>query len=125
MHTWDLRTRRCLFRQQDEGAICSTALAACPTDGQLAVGSDLGMLNLYASPASRCACLLCYLRCVVSPTALSRRCYLCAISMGGTAAECMLHKSFCMAGCCCCCLSHLSTYLHRLVCHCAAQHSMH
>ena len=55
LHTWDLRTRRCLQRAQDEGALRSTCLAACPSSGQVAMGADSGVVNLYPGPESRCA----------------------------------------------------------------------
>ena len=56
VHTWDLRMRRCLARLQDEGALRSSALAACPTNGQLAVGSDTGVVNLYDETTALTRC---------------------------------------------------------------------
>ena len=53
VHTWDLRMQRCLARLQDEGALRTTSLAASPTSGQLAAGSDSGAVNLYPAPSAR------------------------------------------------------------------------
>lgn len=45
IHSWDLRTRRCLGRASDEGAVAGTALAC---GGKwLAAGSDSGVVNVY------------------------------------------------------------------------------
>lgn len=45
IHSWDLRTRRCLGRASDEGAVAGTALAC--GGGWLAAGSDSGVINVY------------------------------------------------------------------------------
>jgi len=45
VHSWDLRTRRCLGRASDEGAVSGTALAC--GGGWLAAGSDSGVVNVY------------------------------------------------------------------------------
>ena len=45
VHSWDLRTRRCLGRASDEGAVRGTALAC--GGGWLAAGSDSGVVNVY------------------------------------------------------------------------------
>ena len=49
IHTWDLRTRRCLRRDADEGAVGGSALALCggPGGGSLATGSPTGVVNVY------------------------------------------------------------------------------
>ena len=47
VHTWDLRTRRCVDRQVDEGCLNSTALT-CSNSGRLfATGSNSGVVNVY------------------------------------------------------------------------------
>lgn len=47
VHTWDLRTRRCVERQIDEGCLNSTALT-CSNSGRLfATGSNSGVVNVY------------------------------------------------------------------------------
>ena len=47
VHTWDLRTQRCINRHIDEGCLNSTALA-CSLDGGLyAAGSSNGVVNVY------------------------------------------------------------------------------
>lgn len=47
VHTWDLRTQRCIGRHIDEGCLNSTALA-CSLDGGLyAAGSSNGVVNVY------------------------------------------------------------------------------
>ena len=45
IHSWDLRTRRCLGRASDEGAVSGTALAC--SGGWVAAGSDSGVVNVY------------------------------------------------------------------------------
>ena len=45
VHSWDLRTRRCLGRSSDEGAVSGTALAC--GGGWIAAGSDSGVVNVY------------------------------------------------------------------------------
>ena len=47
VHTWDLRTRRCLDRQVDEGCLNSTALACSNTGSLFATGSSSGVVNVY------------------------------------------------------------------------------
>eukprot|EP00884_Botryococcus_braunii_P017829 jgi/Botrbrau1/472/Bobra.110_2s0110.1 len=47
IHTWDLRTRRCLKREQDEGCLNSTSLALSLDGAYLAAGSDSGVVNVY------------------------------------------------------------------------------
>ncbi|KAL3162415.1 U3 snoRNP protein [Trebouxia sp. C0010 RCD-2024] len=48
VHTWDLRTRRCIRRQVDEGCLNSTALT-CSNSGHLfATGSNSGVVNVYS-----------------------------------------------------------------------------
>lgn len=42
-----MRTRRCMSRVVDEGALTCTALAASPVDRFLATGSDAGFVNIY------------------------------------------------------------------------------
>jgi U3 small nucleolar RNA-associated protein 18 len=47
VHTWDLRTRRCVSREVDEGSFASTSLAVS-ADGRLyATGAKSGVVNLY------------------------------------------------------------------------------
>ena len=46
VHEWDLRTRACVRRSVDEGALGVSALAASP-GGSLAVGSTSGVVNVY------------------------------------------------------------------------------
>lgn len=47
VHTWDLRMRRCVNRQVDEGCLNSTALT-CSNSGRLfATGSNSGVVNVY------------------------------------------------------------------------------
>ena len=56
MHTWDLRTQRCIHRQADEGSLVGTALAVSPASHTLATGSDSGVVNIYKqSPAKASA----------------------------------------------------------------------
>ena len=47
VHTWDLRTRRCIDRQIDEGCLNSTALACSNTGTLFATGSTSGVVNVY------------------------------------------------------------------------------
>ena len=47
LHTWDLRTRRCMARGIDEGCLNSTALAASSDGALLAAASTSGVVNLY------------------------------------------------------------------------------
>ena len=43
-----MRTRRCIGRLVDEGALRGTALALSPDDSLLAAGSDAGVVNVYS-----------------------------------------------------------------------------
>jgi WD40 repeat protein len=47
LHTWDMRTRRCLHREVDEGCLNSTSLALSRDGTYLASGSDAGVVNVY------------------------------------------------------------------------------
>lgn len=47
VYQWDLRTRRCLSRFADEGAVKGTAIACSPDDRFLACGSASGVVNVY------------------------------------------------------------------------------
>ncbi|DBB01100.1 hypothetical protein WJX77_009600 [Trebouxia sp. C0004] len=47
VHTWDLRTRRCLDRQIDEGCLNSTALTCSNSGSLFATGSSSGVVNVY------------------------------------------------------------------------------
>ena len=47
IHTWDLRTGRCLDRQVDVGCINSTALACSNAGSLFATGSSSGVVNVY------------------------------------------------------------------------------
>lgn len=47
--TWDLRTRRCVARRQDEGAVHVRSVAASPDGSYLAAGSDSGIANIYSA----------------------------------------------------------------------------
>ena len=49
VHTWDMRSQRCLRRDVDEGCIRGAALAC--SDTYYASGSDAGVVNLHARPA--------------------------------------------------------------------------
>lgn len=44
---WDLRTRRALLRHKDEGSMCGTAIAWSADSKYYAVGSDIGVVNVY------------------------------------------------------------------------------
>ena len=47
MYVWDMTTRDCVHRFNDEGCIVGQTLAVSP-DGQLfACGSDSGVVNIY------------------------------------------------------------------------------
>lgn len=50
MHTWDLRTQRCVGRAVDEGCVRGTALA-CSAD-MFATGSDSGVVNVHRRDAA-------------------------------------------------------------------------
>lgn len=47
VHTWDLRTRRCLGRGADDGCVRSTCLAVSREGSLLATGSGSGVVNVY------------------------------------------------------------------------------
>lgn len=47
VHTWDLRTRRCIDRQVDEGCLNSTALVCSNSGSFFATGSNSGVVNVY------------------------------------------------------------------------------
>ena len=47
VHTWDMRTRRCLRRDIDEGCLTAAALAAAPSGRLYATGADSGVVNVY------------------------------------------------------------------------------
>lgn len=47
IHTWDMRTRRCMSRFVDEGALHGMSLASSPGQQLLAAGSDAGFVNVY------------------------------------------------------------------------------
>jgi len=55
VHTWDLRTRRCIDRQIDEGCLNSTALACSNTGSLFATGSNSGVVNVYDRQESSAA----------------------------------------------------------------------
>ncbi|CAK0782784.1 hypothetical protein CVIRNUC_005979 [Coccomyxa viridis] len=50
VHVWDMRMRRCLSRNVDEGCFSSTALAASADSSLYATGSKSGVVNLYKYP---------------------------------------------------------------------------
>ena len=50
VHTWDLRTHRCLGRAVDEGCVRGAALA-CSAD-MFATGSDAGVVNVHRRQAA-------------------------------------------------------------------------
>lgn len=47
VHTWDMRTRRCLRRDIDEGCLTAAALALAPRGRLYATGADSGVVNVY------------------------------------------------------------------------------
>ncbi len=53
MHTWDLRTHRCISRAVDEGCIRGASLA-CSADF-FATGSDAGVVNVHRRPGGSSA----------------------------------------------------------------------
>jgi U3 small nucleolar RNA-associated protein 18 len=53
LYTWDLRMRRCLSQQVDEGNFNTSCLAAAADGGYLATGSTAGVVNLYNSSSSK------------------------------------------------------------------------
>eukprot|EP00249_Psilotum_nudum_P015207 c25214_g1_i1 orf=79-1731(+) len=48
VYHWDLRTRRCIHKEKDEGCIKSTALSVSPNSRLFATGSESGVVNVYA-----------------------------------------------------------------------------
>jgi U3 small nucleolar RNA-associated protein 18 len=50
IYTWDLRSRRCLHKQLDEGAVGAATLCLSPDGSYLATGSTSGVVNLYRRP---------------------------------------------------------------------------
>ena len=52
IHTWDLRTRKCVSRFVDEGTIRGISLASSPGQRLLAAGSDAGFVNIYNHKAA-------------------------------------------------------------------------
>lgn len=57
VHTWDLRTHRCIGRAVDEGCVRGTALA-CSAD-MFATGSDAGVVNVHQRQAGVAGAPLC------------------------------------------------------------------
>ena len=47
IYQWDLRTRKCISKIQDQGAFHTTTLAVSPDDSYLATGSKMGSVNIY------------------------------------------------------------------------------
>ncbi|GMH39855.1 hypothetical protein BSKO_07759 [Bryopsis sp. KO-2023] len=47
VHVWDLRMRRCRHRWNDDGALKCTSMALSPQEHYMAVGSEMGAVNLY------------------------------------------------------------------------------
>ena len=47
VHTWDMRMRRCLHRDVDEGCLTAAALAVAPSGRLYATGADSGVVNVY------------------------------------------------------------------------------
>jgi len=52
IYTWDLRTRRCLHRQADEGCVGAGALALSSDGRFLATGASSGVVNVYDAARS-------------------------------------------------------------------------
>ena len=52
VHTWDMRTRQCVSRFVDEGALRGGALASSTGLRYLASGSDAGFVNVYDHKAA-------------------------------------------------------------------------
>ncbi len=48
LYTWDMRMRRCLHQQVDEGNFNTSCLAASHDSAYLATGSTSGVVNLYS-----------------------------------------------------------------------------
>lgn len=49
VYRWDLRTRRAVVRHKDEGSMCGCAIAVSQDSRYYAVGSDMGVVNVYDS----------------------------------------------------------------------------
>jgi len=47
VYCWDMRTRRILFKFQDQGSTWTRSIAVSPYNDRLAVGSSNGVVNLY------------------------------------------------------------------------------
>ncbi|TYZ63226.1 hypothetical protein PybrP1_002029 [[Pythium] brassicae (nom. inval.)] len=47
IYKWDMRTRRCVYRHQDEGSLGNLAIAASPDGKYYAAGSASGVVNVY------------------------------------------------------------------------------
>lgn len=47
VYIWDIGTRRCINKFEDEGSITGTSLAMSPNGHFLAAGSDVGIVNIY------------------------------------------------------------------------------
>ncbi len=59
VHTWDVRTQRCLYQLRDHANIGPSALRVSPDGKHLATGSVSGVVNLYPGPASPAFAQLC------------------------------------------------------------------
>jgi U3 small nucleolar RNA-associated protein 18 len=55
VYRWDLRTMRCMGRHADEGSTGGTAIAASPDGKRYAVGSTMGVVNVYDAAAVGCS----------------------------------------------------------------------
>lgn len=47
VYIWDLRTRRCIHRYKDDGAVHCTAIGQSRENNYTAVGSSSGIVNIY------------------------------------------------------------------------------
>eukprot|EP01018_Ginkgo_biloba_P008299 Gb_28754 [translate_table: standard] len=47
VYHWDLRTRKCFHKGDDEGCVNSSALSVSPNSNYFATGSDSGIVNVY------------------------------------------------------------------------------
>ncbi|KFM63139.1 U3 small nucleolar RNA-associated protein 18-like protein, partial [Stegodyphus mimosarum] len=47
VYVWDMSSRKCIYKFNDEGCIAGTSLALSPNDQFLATGSDSGVVNIY------------------------------------------------------------------------------
>lgn len=52
VYHWDMRTRKCLARHEDEGLSAGTAVAMHRPTGVFAVGAASGVVNLYDAPTA-------------------------------------------------------------------------